>query len=140
MKIDFSTKWAKAAIDISMLLFFVISWLYTTADDAERNRNYSHCILGFVWIGFIAIHLLQHGRFVLSLNRKSVVKKNKIIVLTLLSYFMMIISILLFFFEYLTNLKEFHHFISHLLVLLIIVHMIQMRKKFFRLFPSTKQN
>ncbi|MFV0397213.1 MAG: hypothetical protein ACK5JU_04255 [Bacteroidales bacterium] len=140
MKIDFSAKWAKAAIDLLMILFFLLSWLYSAVDDAKNYWTTSHCTMGFVWIGLMSIHLFQHGRFALSLKKKSVVMKNKITTLTLLFYLIMIVSISLFLSGFPVYLKELHHFIGHLFVFVVIIHMIQMWKRFLKLFPRSKQN
>lgn len=138
MKIDFSSKWAKATIDITMVLFFLISFFYSAVDDAENYWTSSHCILGSIWIGLMGIHLFQHGRFVLAIKKMSVVKKNKITTLTLFCYLTMIVSILLFLCEFPVCQIRFHHVIGHLLVFVVIIHLIQMWKKFIRLFPRAK--
>lgn len=140
MKFDLYSKWAKAIVDILMLLFFLFSWLFSAVDDAESYWVTSHCIMGFIWIALMGVHLLQHGRFVLTLNKTRIVLKNKITMLTLLCFLIMVVSILLFLFGFPDYLKEIHHFMGHLLIFVIIIHVIQMWKKFLKLFRGTKRN
>lgn len=130
----FSSKKAKAIVDIAMVLCIVIAPIYSDPHTAtETHWRSSHCIIGLFVFMFMLIHIVQHWRFIRAFTKKKVILKNKITALVIIAFILMSLSILFFIVGFNHPFLRFHNIIGHFFGIIVIIHTGQKLKHFISL-------
>jgi hypothetical protein len=146
MKINFLKRKSKALVDyimISCLLGCAVSTsVFEKAKEALRNGadssnvfhwGTSHCIISIVLVAIIIFHIYQHWGYIKSVFVQKLFLKNKITTLALLFFILTVISFSLYLSGFTMPLLHFHSLITHLFVLLAIIHLVMNFKKLLSL-------
>jgi hypothetical protein len=125
---------ARIIVDILMLTVLIPVFVFSKDDIHWKSL---HCIMGVAMIFLMLVHIAQNWKFIKSLIKKNVMRRNKTIVLIALIFIPVLITVIAFAFGVfgMVNLK-LHHLFGQLFVLLIIIHVITKAKRFVNLFKK----
>ena len=153
MKIKLKNKKNKFIINLIMIAGLIGCLVSTVIfEKGGRVRNHgtgfsemfkwgtSHCIISLVLVVFILIHIWQHWGYIKTVIRKKLYWKNKILTLTSVLFMITISSIILYLFGFDGVHRHYHSLVTHLFVLITIVHFILNFKKLIRLIKAKQCN
>lgn len=126
---------AKIAVDFLLMVLLLATFISGEMEIIPKNywRSF-HCIIGCLWVLFILLHIVQHGKVIKALPKKNVFLKNKITALITLGFILIFFSILSLIAPAGKSIFIFHHVIGQLFCIFVIVHTIQKWKRFTGLF------
>lgn len=141
------SNYLKVLIDILMILGFVVCLIAldffdpkgvgkTATHEKLFSLNSPHCIISFIVIGIIMIHIVQHWNLIKGIIRKKSFLKKKVITITCVSFIFTVISITLYLFGFTPFTLHFHGIVVIIFLVVLIVHLINHFKKFLKLFSN----
>lgn len=93
----------------------------------------SHCIISLILVVMIFIHIWQHWGYIKAVISKRLYLKNKVTTLTSLLFITTVVSFTLYLSGFTMPTLHFHSMITHLFVLLSIIHLVMNFKKLLSL-------
>ena len=134
----FSEPVSKVIVDVLLIAGFFVSILSSRRLEAASWGSF-HCIASMTWYALMLVHILQHWRWIKSLSKRKVIKRNIITTLTVIVFILMTVSIGFFLFGIDCQSIHIHHAIAHLFWIMILIHAIQKAKRFVHLFKKTSK-
>lgn len=134
MKDLFFSKQAKIIVDVLLLIGLIL--LLSVGHIGPTSGDYwnsAHCIIGSALFLLMAVHVIQHWRFIKAFTKKKVILKNKVTTVTILLSALILTSILTLTIIGTPSLK-FHNVIGHIFIFIAIIHVIDKAKRFLSLF------
>jgi hypothetical protein len=139
----------KALIDFVLISLLAGCFVSTSAFDESKRAvrdgvgigeafhwGTSHCIISLMLCALILFHIWQHWGFIKTMVLKKNYSKNLIVTLSLIFFFMAMISISMYMFGFTFSNLHFHSLITHLFVLLSIIHLVTKTKNLINLLKT----
>jgi hypothetical protein len=136
----------KAIVDFTMIAgllgCFVSTSVFEKSKEAARNGanigdvfhwGTSHCIISLILVVVIFIHIWQHWGYIKAVISEGLYLKNKVTTLTSLLFIATVVSFTLYLTGFTMLTLHFHSMITHLFVLLSIIHLVMNFKKLISL-------
>jgi hypothetical protein len=100
----------------------------------------SHCIISLLLVATIIIHIWQHWGYMKAIISKNLYLKNKVVTATTVLFVLTVISISMYVAGFTFLNLHLHSMVTHLFVLLAIIHLVMNLKKFIFLIKEKKCN
>jgi hypothetical protein len=146
MNTKLKKKKSKAIVDFAMIAgllgCFISTSVFEKSKEAARNGantgdvfhwGTSHCIISLILVVMIFIHIWQHWGYIKAVISKGLYLNNKITTLISLLFIATVVSFTLYLSGFTMPTLHFHSLITHLFVLLSIIHLVMNFKKLLSL-------